>query len=120
MARQDIASYAIARTLGVVDATKASTSDKSTVHTTGPAIHVDDYSSPGGEHVKQGQTPPTVYYVGEDTNLKLAGADVFSPAASQPPSPTTSRQNLSMHFANGVETIRYRGGQVLEESAEES
>ena len=115
MTWQDIASYAIARTLGVVDATKASTSDKSTVHTTGPAIHVDDYS--GSEDQK---TPPTVYYVGEDTNLKLAGADVFSPAASQPPSPTTSRQNLSLHFANGGESIRYRGGQVLEEADEES
>ena len=37
---------------------------------------------------------PHAYFVSEDTNFKLAGVDVFSPAASRPPSPVARKQQL--------------------------
>lgn len=46
---------------------------------------------------------PSLYYVGED-NSKLSGVDVFSPAASMPPSPTISRHNLAFNPANNTKT----------------
>ncbi|KAF8160782.1 hypothetical protein B0H34DRAFT_351843 [Crassisporium funariophilum] len=125
LALLDIASYAIARTLGVIDDVKASTSDKATVHSSPqtPSIRVDDAQSPGSdsafsdsdresmtdhnlhnrmrsplsdsisEETEYNFSQPSVFY-GEDNNLKLSGVGVFSPAASQPPSPTISRHHL--------------------------
>ncbi|KAF9263306.1 hypothetical protein L218DRAFT_341258 [Marasmius fiardii PR-910] len=122
--RQDVSSYVIARTLGIVDDVKASTSDRKTLHTMQPpsirvdspktdgliiassAVVVDDRGLP---HVRdlnssqlmlapeQGRSPdasPPEYFTSEENNLKLSGFDVFSPAPSQPPSPTFSRQQL--------------------------
>jgi len=108
----DIASYGIARTLGVIDDVKASTSDKATVHDTmtPPSIRIDGMITPGSESDQDSLTdhtlhnrmrsslsdeepkfsPPPVFYAGEDNNLRLSGVGVFSPAASQPPSPTSS------------------------------
>ncbi|TFK73900.1 hypothetical protein BDN72DRAFT_956226 [Pluteus cervinus] len=111
LALLDISSYVIARSLGVIDDVKASTSDKATIHgRVPPAIRVDDSSatSPGDTspstpsqhhtdslkellHVSQ----PDAYYASEDHVLKLSGVGVFSPAASQPSSPTLSRKQLS-------------------------
>ncbi|THV02418.1 hypothetical protein K435DRAFT_775608 [Dendrothele bispora CBS 962.96] len=141
LALLDISSYVIARTLGVVDDVRASTSDRQTVHTIAdssssssspplpppivhvqePSIHVESSSpSPGnsGEcsssqdnHHKlftldssqsslTATTPdgfsPLEYFTSEDNNLKLSGVGVFSPAPSQPPSPTISRRTLAM------------------------
>ncbi|TFK44370.1 hypothetical protein BDQ12DRAFT_730436 [Crucibulum laeve] len=124
----DIASYGIARTLGVVDDVKASTSDKSTIHITNdtPAIRVHGPSSPDSDstytdserestimdHTLHNRrsvlhdaapyesndslnvtSPPHVYYT-EESNLKLSGVGMFSPAASEPASPTISRRHL--------------------------
>ena len=36
----------------------------------------------------------------EDGNLELSGVGMFSPAPSQPPSPTLSRRELSSHMHN--------------------
>lgn len=41
-----------------------------------------------------GTAQPSVFYAGEDNNLTLSGVGVFSPAASQPPSPTLSKHHL--------------------------
>ncbi|KAF8973097.1 hypothetical protein BDZ97DRAFT_1912676 [Flammula alnicola] len=137
----DIASYGIARTLGVIDDVKASTSDKSTIHAEPqrpPSIQINGTSSPSSDsaysdsdreslidHALHNRlrsplsdstsetydtsqlSQPSVFYVGEDNSFKLSGVGVFSPAASQPPSPTISRQHLT-HDANGHEHIRHR------------
>lgn len=139
--RQDIASYVIARTLGVIDDVKASTSDKATIHASHatPTIHVHGVSTPSSEStfsdsdrdsildpsirhrsrsslvddsVSAGETrrpsQPSLFYVGEDNSLKLSGVGVFSPAASQPPSPTISRHNL----LNNSTELRHRTQQT--------
>ena len=121
---QDIASYAIARTLGVIDDVKASTSDKATVHFP-PSILIGGSSSPNSESTLSDSdsltdhslrnrlrsplsdsiseandgSPPSqhVFYADDsENNLKLSGVGVFSPAASQPPSPIISRQQLNV------------------------
>ncbi|TFK23972.1 hypothetical protein FA15DRAFT_620166 [Coprinopsis marcescibilis] len=93
----DIASYGIARTLGVIDDVKASTSDKSTVHlVNAPTIHVEAYDSTPSEGATSDDAlneKPKEFFA-TDNNLKLSGVDVFSPAASRPSSPTLSRKAL--------------------------
>lgn len=134
---QDIASYGIARTLGVIDDVKASTSDKAIVHNTmtPPSIRIDGLSTPGSEsafsdsdhdsltdhslHNKMRSplsdsspgpyenSQPPVYYAGEEN--ALSGVGVFSPAASQPPSPTLSRHHLPQdESTSGKEQLRHR------------
>lgn len=111
----DVSSYVIARTLGIVDDVKASTSDRKTLHTMQPppSIRVDSPEVDGlvtassKVEVQHGQgdldrsrlsldpdASPAEYFTSEGNNLKLSGFDVFSPASSQPPSPTLSRQQL--------------------------
>ncbi|EAU91025.2 hypothetical protein CC1G_03193 [Coprinopsis cinerea okayama7 len=94
---QDIVSYGIARTLGVIDDVKASTSDKATVHIVenAPSIRVEDTDSlAGGDSLNQ--TPPSKpsEFFATDNNVNLSGVDVLSPAASRPPSPTITRKSL--------------------------
>ena len=112
-------SYIIARTLGVIDDTRASTSDRESLHpvtvvegphTEPPAIIVQsasmpispnlptDVGQPSGEMGEKLQLvidqphqsePSSSLYEG---NPALAGVGVFSPAASTPPSPTLERR----------------------------
>ncbi|KAJ7497496.1 hypothetical protein FB451DRAFT_234716 [Mycena latifolia] len=117
----DIASYGIARTLGVIDDVKASTSDKETIHNKIPLVQIYEAPTPDSaslhtdsEHETFVQsdfsstdtlpplsifTPshpsphPHAYFTSEE-NFKLSGVGVFSPAASRPPSPTITRRNL--------------------------
>ncbi|KAH8071909.1 hypothetical protein BXZ70DRAFT_964266 [Cristinia sonorae] len=142
----DVISYVIARTLGVIDDTKASTSEvqhdtssispntSSTSPTilnpcTGipPLIHVQDDSptSPtaGGEHEDSDKTPmssppPTYFHSTMESagNLKLSGVDMFSPAPSQPPSPTLSRKDLAAHMMHQVPPL----SKIVDESGEGS
>jgi len=109
----------IARTLGVVEDVKASTSDNPNIIAEGtPLIRVQDVSSPYSEDVssadsalsndvqKHGDTDthlsditaedsrPQAFFAGEE-GLQLSGVGVFSPAASQPPSPVLSRLKLA-------------------------
>ncbi|OJT15769.1 hypothetical protein TRAPUB_4317 [Trametes pubescens] len=110
----DVASYVIARTLGVIDATKASTSGEldnaDHLHANRPAIVVHDDSTPtpstdaeGSEHAKSPlphTTPPASYFrnpTEEEGNLQLAGVGTFSPAPSQPGSPTLQRREFLQH-----------------------
>ncbi|KAF8200657.1 hypothetical protein BJ912DRAFT_1054166 [Pholiota molesta] len=137
----DIASYVVARTLGVIDDVKASTSDKATIHASHatPTIRVHgvgtpssestfsdsdhdsfldssirrrsrgslvDDAAPAGEARRPSQ--PSLFYVGEDNSLKLSGVGVFSPAGSQPSSPTLSRHNLP----NNSTDLRHRTQQT--------
>jgi len=122
----DIASYGIARTLGVIDDVKASTSDKATIITpptpgSDSAFSDSDHDSltdhnlhnrmrsplsdsllPGNTHFSQ----PSTFYAGED---RLSGVGVFSPAASQPPSPTLSRYHLPQDESTyGKDQLRHR------------
>lgn len=120
----DIASYTIARTLGVVDIVKASTSDKQTVHARKPpTIHIraasidlsnpdlTDTPSPNARnpfYVSDSDSSRsistdsrdmtdvrlTAYFTSEGDNLELSGVGVFSPASSRPPSPVVSRRIL--------------------------
>lgn len=113
---QDVISYVIARTLGVIDDTKAATSedardvkaiDGKSSGAPAPIIRIHDDSSSSSEERERDVTtpshPPPTYFenpVEGEGNLKLAGADVFSPAPSQPPSPTLSRRDLASHNHN--------------------
>jgi len=117
LALLDISSYGIARTLGVIDDVKASTSDRATLHQNiiTPSLHIQepgtplsDSSSPYSDqrdtehplHIQQqqlfhlGVSQPSTFFASEDHNLKLSGVGVFSPATSRAPSPTISRKNL--------------------------
>ncbi|PPQ68428.1 hypothetical protein CVT24_004849 [Panaeolus cyanescens] len=139
----DIASYGIARTLGVIDDVKASTSDKVAVDIP-PTIRVDAPDSLSGDSLDSswisdgfgsgsgststGQlsalseaTKPDVFYAEEDNNLKLSGVGVFSPAASQPPSPTISRHHLPLDESkhSKKDNLRHRtvvGNHISEET----
>ena len=54
---------------------------------------------------------PPVFYAGEDNNLRLSGVGVFSPAASQPSSPTLNRHHLPHDesiYGNGKDQLRHR------------
>ncbi|KAK7472726.1 hypothetical protein VKT23_000836 [Stygiomarasmius scandens] len=128
LALLDISSYVIARTLGVVDDVRASTSDRQTVHTTTdstpiiriqePSIHIESISSESSSPASESRSNPKLfmfdssqsslnvttpdgsspleYFTSEENNLKLSGVGVFSPASSQPPSPTISRRSLAL------------------------
>lgn len=47
---------------------------------------------------------PRTFYASDEGELKLSGIDVFSPAASQPPSPTLSRSQLRFSSKEGAES----------------
>ncbi|KAI0675243.1 hypothetical protein C8Q78DRAFT_1075547 [Trametes maxima] len=114
----DVASYVIARTLGVIDETKASTSGEleTTEHLRAnkPTIVIQDESfsssSPSGdadtdaaEHLPH-TTPPSSYFrnpTEEEGNLQLSGVGTFSPAPSQPGSPTLQRRDSLQHAHYG-------------------
>ncbi|TDL25918.1 hypothetical protein BD410DRAFT_783907 [Rickenella mellea] len=111
----DVTSYVIARTLGVIDSTKASTSDKR-VHDNGRAVDGIPQSAPPSisadesdnkRTTSHGQTiavtdtsarserdsPPAYFFSpSEERTLKISGAGVFSPAVSRPSSPPTERR----------------------------
>uniref|UniRef100_A0A0W0FHD4 Uncharacterized protein n=1 Tax=Moniliophthora roreri TaxID=221103 RepID=A0A0W0FHD4_MONRR len=120
---QDVSSYVIARTLGIVDDVKASTSDKQTVHAVRelPIIQIDSPKSPTFDNAipppkledvhnpyfdfgssqsslnaeeRNADGSPPEYFTSEENNLKLSGFGVFSPATSQPPSPTITRRQM--------------------------
>ncbi|KIY51051.1 hypothetical protein FISHEDRAFT_71345 [Fistulina hepatica ATCC 64428] len=120
---QDIASYVVARTLGVIDDVKASTSDKETVH--GSSVNAmslrrsDEFTPCDGVRTESGDTQeversspsshplqssstlaapdePRAYFASsEDPQyLKLMGNGLFSPAVSRAASPIISRREL--------------------------
>ncbi|KAH7888497.1 hypothetical protein F5I97DRAFT_706719 [Phlebopus sp. FC_14] len=115
----DVTSYVIARTLGIVDDVKASTSDNNIDELTQPVptVLVQDTSTPqslsedatpeeaqrrcSAAHVVDNLTShtaddikPQAFFAGEG-DLQLSGVGVFSPAASQPSSPVLSRKKFS-------------------------
>ncbi|KAL6300433.1 hypothetical protein BKA93DRAFT_801602 [Sparassis latifolia] len=109
----DVASYVIARTLGVVDDTKASTSPAAAASST-PAIVIQDSSESESapEPEPESDTPRGAFLRGAleyDGNLQLAGVGMFS---SEPPSPSASRRELGPH-------MHYPPHDVLEEEGEE-
>lgn len=87
----------IARTLGVIDHTKASTSGSGSEDPSIPTVAIHDDES------DTTPTPPLFRSsTEEEGNLKLSGVGMFSPLPSEPPSPTISRRELShyMHPAH--------------------
>lgn len=111
---QDIVSYGIARTLGIVDDVEASTSGQSSNATSAgvPLIYING-ESPASDSQNDSDrefmtedinaqrrgaassvavSQPKAFYASDPDGLKLAGADVFSPAVSTPSSPTLSRK----------------------------
>ncbi|KAH9839483.1 uncharacterized protein C8Q71DRAFT_514218 [Rhodofomes roseus] len=99
----DVTSYVIARTLGVIDDTKASTSETGSVpiEADTPTIVIHPESPPSTQTTLT--TPPPTYFRGpleEEGNLELSGVGMFSPVPSQPPSPTISRRELGSHMHN--------------------
>ncbi|KZT72114.1 hypothetical protein DAEQUDRAFT_723282 [Daedalea quercina L-15889] len=112
----DVTSYVIARTLGVIDDTKASTSETGSITTEAdtPVIVIQPESPPPAQIPLT--TPPPTYFPGpmeEDGNLELSGVGMFSPAPSQPPSPTISRRELSSHMHNISEERLVEGENVI-------
>jgi len=129
----DITSYLIARTLGIVDDVKASTSDKGTIHNKEgmpsldlPSLDLRDVSTdstpssgavsdvpitttksdrlkpPSKERrsTQQPHVPPQAFFASEDMQLKISGEGVFSPAVSQPSSPTITRRHLRNEWSD--------------------
>lgn len=112
----DITSYVIARTLGIVDDVKASTSDQPAVTAEGtPLILVEDTSSEESFPAEQDNYTSSVhrqyntdmrsagvqeemklqaYFTGEE-DLQLSGVGILSPSPSQPSSPVLPHENLS-------------------------
>jgi len=112
----DVTSYVIARTLGVVDSTKASTSDKHAPHTPGAAdsvaLHTPATASGDADGTRKGHrqgpqgrlkldvqdvlhqplydSPPSFFF--SPSEEKLSGAGLFSPVASRPASPPVERR----------------------------
>ncbi|KAH9935527.1 uncharacterized protein B0H18DRAFT_415449 [Fomitopsis serialis] len=108
----DVTSYVIARTLGVIDDTKASTSETGSVPTGAdtPTIVIQPESPPPTKTTMT--SPPPTYFRGpleEEGNLELSGVGMFSPVPSQPPSPTISRRELSSHMHNISEERKDEG-----------
>jgi hypothetical protein len=111
----DITSYVIARTLGIVDDVKASTSDQPVVTAEGtPSILVEDTSSEESFPAEQDsyissvhrqyntdmrsagvqeETKLMAYFTGEE-HLQLSSVGVLSPSPSQPSSPVLPHENL--------------------------
>ncbi|RDX55057.1 hypothetical protein OH76DRAFT_1397401 [Lentinus brumalis] len=94
----DVASYVIARTLGVIDETKASTSGgpESTGNPPTIVVHPDS----GDTNLSLAASTPLPREPSEedvDGNFKLSGVDTFSPAPSQPGSPTLQRREFLQH-----------------------
>ncbi|OSX66303.1 hypothetical protein POSPLADRAFT_1052960 [Postia placenta MAD-698-R-SB12] len=105
----DVTSYVIARTLGVIDDTKASTSETGppTDGPGTPSIVIQSESTSGSS--QPATTPPSTFFrnpLEEEGNLRLSGVGMFSPAPSQPPSPTMSRRELDSHMHNVPEEYR--------------
>lgn len=99
----DVTSYVIARTLGVIDDTKASTSETGSASEIGtPSIVIQHDTAPNTLSAPT-TTPSSSFFrhpLVEEGNLKLSGVGMFSPAPSQPPSPTMSRRELTTHMHN--------------------
>ncbi|KAF6763110.1 hypothetical protein DFP72DRAFT_523777 [Ephemerocybe angulata] len=95
LALVDVSAYVIARTLGVVDDVKASTSDKVTQVQT-PFIRVEGSDAADGTPEGEVSAPqhPKEFFA-TDNNLKLSGVDILSPAATRPSSPVLARRKLS-------------------------
>jgi len=124
----DISSYVVARTLGVVDAVEASTTDKPVVtRLTIPSIHIEDTSSSSSPLADSATstadvTPPDLSRSEDDdgsngfadlsglddslfSNERLSGVGVFSPATSRPSSPILSR-------CRPIRESKSRGGEL--------
>ncbi|KAJ7178392.1 hypothetical protein C8R43DRAFT_872236 [Mycena crocata] len=143
----DLASYGIARTLGVIDTVEASTSDKETIHNKVPLVriyeattpspsssfnatdsehdtlheHTDNFSSTDTLPPLSILTPshPRAYFTSEDNSLKLSGVGVFSPATSTPPSPTITRRALAEEkMTDGDEGIIFRKRKPAKDAGE--
>lgn len=123
----DITSYVIARTLGIVDDVKASTSDQTVVTAEGtPSILVEDTSSEESFPAEQGsyissvhrqyntgmrsvvvqeETKLQAFFTGEE-DLQLSSVGVLSPSPSQPSSPVLPHENLPGDGAMRMEDPR--------------
>jgi len=118
----DVSAYVLARTLGVVDDVKASTSDKGTVHLPheirqpplDTSLGGSKLGAPADDNVvalavssPENESNTPVFYAGGDdqSNLQLSGVGVFSPAESTPPSPTITRNQLQL---DGKDELRQR------------
>ncbi|PBK74531.1 hypothetical protein ARMSODRAFT_1081441 [Armillaria solidipes] len=84
----DLASYGVARTLGIVDAVKASTSDSASAGLNIPAVNVDDVTPLDSLDTSS----PHAYFTSDEN--KLSGVDGLSPVVSRAASPTITRRQL--------------------------
>ncbi|KAG7446266.1 uncharacterized protein BT62DRAFT_1075854 [Guyanagaster necrorhizus] len=84
----DLASYGVARTLGIVDAVKASTSDSASAGLNAPALNVDDVTPLDSLDTSS----PHAYFTSDEN--KLSGVDGLSPVVSRATSPTITRRQL--------------------------
>ncbi|KAG6848697.1 hypothetical protein H0H93_014784 [Arthromyces matolae] len=131
LALLDIASYGIARTLGVIDDVKASTTDTSNLHP--PSIRVSPSSTPSSTFSDSGQDdsisfphnkypanaslsllgasqPKAFYASDEGTNFKLSGVGLFSPVASRPASPVLGRKAVDGGDREATSRLRHWAG----------
>lgn len=117
----DVASYVIARTLGIVDDVKASTSDQVS-QVQSPVVHIEPAESGARSTIREKPaftvdsasedndgTPQPQEFFATEKNLKLSGVGILSPAATRPPSPVLMRKNL-----NEEPSLRHRPQQATE------
>ncbi|KAK0212827.1 hypothetical protein DFS33DRAFT_70826 [Desarmillaria ectypa] len=84
----DLASYGVARTLGIVDVVKASTSDSAPAGLDIPSVNVDDVTPLDSLDTSS----PHAYFTSDEN--KLSGVDGLSPVVSRAASPTITRWQL--------------------------
>ncbi|KAJ7747288.1 hypothetical protein B0H16DRAFT_1851341 [Mycena metata] len=96
----DIASYGIARTLGIIDDVKASTSDKETIHNKTPLVRVVDHSTPSPSSASLANTDDseTLLDSTSGSDRMLSSTDTLPPLAipsmsSHPHAYFTSEEN---------------------------
>ncbi|KAJ7594309.1 hypothetical protein C8J56DRAFT_926441 [Mycena floridula] len=104
----DIASYGIARSLGVIDLSEASTSDKATVHDSDAPVILIHSAASESEKTTDNPSDHAYHFTSESGNLKLSGVGVFSPASSRPASPTLSRRQLRQEDGEDSEGLYFR------------
>ncbi|KAJ7187976.1 hypothetical protein C8R46DRAFT_1053229 [Mycena filopes] len=108
----DIASYGIARTLGIIDDVKASTSDKETIHNKIPLVRVVDPSTPSPSSAELAATDS------EHEGTLLGSSGLLSSTDTLPPLRiTTPASHPHAYFTSEENSLKLSGVGVFSPAA---
>ncbi|KAJ7702994.1 hypothetical protein B0H17DRAFT_1041115, partial [Mycena rosella] len=112
----DIASYAVARTLGVIDDVKASTSDKETIHNTIPLVKIYEAPTPDSAPFNATDSDHETLVQSDfsstsDSTDTLPPLSIFTP--SHPPAPSYPRA----YFTSEENSLKLSGVGVFSPAA---